>query len=220
MNWERQDNGTYRVIDLSHPIREGMQIYPGDPVPLVERGLVHESDYCHVDRLVLGSHTGTHIDAPYHFLASGARIDEFDVSRFVGRGVIVDVTGKAADEAIEAADLLPYKGKIKAGDFVLFYTGWDRYFGSEAYLDHPYLSPACAEALTSMGVTLVGVDFLNVDPTKQEVFPVHDILLSKDIFIVENIANLVDIGSDTAWFSFLPLKVSSDGSPVRAMAIA
>jgi len=208
-----------KVIDLTHPIQDGIQIFPGDPEPSITRGLVHEDDYCHVDRLNLGSHTGTHIDAPYHFLASGAKMDEFDVNRFVGNGVVVDVTGKTANEAIDAADLASYKQKLKEGDFVMFHTGWDRYFGQELYLNHPYLSPDCAEALVSMGVSLVGVDFLNVDPTKQEVFPVHDILLSKDILIVENIANLIEIGEEQAWFSFLPLKVPSDGSPVRAIAI-
>jgi len=209
----------HRVIDLSHKIQEGMQIYPGDPAPSIGRGLVHESDYCHVDRLNLGSHTGTHIDAPYHFLADGARIDEYEADRFVGKGVIVDATRKKAGESITSDDLVSSAQKIEQGDFVLFRTGWDRYFGTEMYLDHPYLSADLAETLVSMGAALVGVDFLNVDPTRQEIFPVHEILLSKDIFIVENLVNLGDVADDTAWFSFLPLKVSSDGSPVRAIAV-
>jgi kynurenine formamidase len=75
-----------RVIDLSHTIHDGIQIFPGDPVPSVKRGLTHENDYCHVDVLTLGSHTGTHIDAPFHFLKKGKKINEFPVQRFVGDG--------------------------------------------------------------------------------------------------------------------------------------
>ncbi len=56
------------IIDLTHTIHNEIQIYPGDPVPSISRGLTHEKDHCHVDILTLGSHTGTHIDAPYHFL--------------------------------------------------------------------------------------------------------------------------------------------------------
>ena len=208
-----------KIVDLTHPVRTGMQIYPGDPEPKIERFLAHENDYCHVDRFNLGSHTGTHIDAPYHFIPCGLKINELDVSRFVGKGVIVDVTSKGIDGFITSSDLRAYRHLIMEGDFVLFYTGWDKYFGLEKYISHPYLSPDCAEVLMSMGVSLVGVDFLNVDPTKQEIFPVHDILLSKGILIVENLTNLGAIGSDTALFSFLPLRVSSDGSPVRAVAM-
>ena len=65
-----------QIIDLTHTIHDDMQIYPGDPLPSIRRGLTHEKDYCHVDLLTLGSHTGTHIDAPYHFLKDGQKIDE------------------------------------------------------------------------------------------------------------------------------------------------
>ena len=62
-----------KIIDLSHTIHDDIQIYPGDPPPSIRRGLTHEKDYCHVDLLTLGSHTGTHIDAPYHFMKNGKK---------------------------------------------------------------------------------------------------------------------------------------------------
>lgn len=224
------------VIDLTHTIHDDIQIYPGDPaVPSISRGLTHEKDYCHVDVMRMGTHTGTHIDAPFHFLAAGKKIDEISADRFVGNGVLVNVADKPDRGLIEADDLKSYASDIRKGDFVVFYTGRDRFFGTEKYYLHPYLSVECAHFLLNQGVTLVGVDALNVDPTYREVngldelaadlpdeneygYPVHDILLGNDILIVENLCNLDKIKPVRGVYSFLPLKLmESDGSPIRAV---
>ncbi len=223
------------VIDLSHTIHDDIQIYPGDPVPSISRGLTHEKDYCHVDLLKLGSHTGTHIDAPYHFLKDGKRIDELPVRRFVGNGILIDVSHKSERDAIESADLKSYASEIKKGDFIILKTGWDRYFGTPRYLQHPYLSAAGAELLLGAGAALVGIDALNIDSSCQTVmdpeygnadseahedhdYPAHDILLGNDILIVENLCNLDKIRRPQGIYSFLPLKLKgSDGSPIRAV---
>jgi len=223
------------IIDLSHTIHDDIQIYPGDPVPSIKRGLTHEQDYCHVDVLTLGSHTGTHIDAPYHFLKEGNKIDELPVQRFVGKGVLVDVSGKSDRELIEPGDVEPYQNEIAAGDFVILKTGRDKYFGMSQYYLHPYLSPEGAQLLWKMGVSLVGIDAMNVDPTypdsqdsdpsaialpaeEEYGYPVHDILLGNDILIVENLCNLDKIKQVKGVYSFLPLKLKdSDGSPIRAV---
>jgi arylformamidase len=224
-----------KVIDLSHTIHDDIQIYPGDPQPSISRGLTHEKDYCHVDVLTLGSHTGTHIDAPYHFLKEGKTIDELPVERFVGEGVLVDVSAKSDRELIEPGDIEPYETEIAQGDFVILKTGRDKYFGTSRYYRHPYLSAAAALVLLKMGVSLVGIDALNVDPTyygsmdsdsaakdlpdeAQYGYPVHDILLGNDILIVENLCNLDQIIPVKGVYSFLPLKLKgSDGSPLRAV---
>jgi kynurenine formamidase len=224
-----------RIIDLSHTIHDDIQVYPGDPLPSIGRGLTHEKDYCHVDVLTLGSHTGTHIDAPYHFLKNGEKIDELPVVRFVGEGVLVDVSAKSDRELIEPGDIEPYQTEIATGDFVIFKTGRDKYFGTSRYYRHPYLSAEGARFLLKMGVSLVGIDALNVDPTyhgsrdpdpaakelpDEEAYgyPVHDILLGNDILIVENLCNLDQIKPAKGLYSFLPLKLKgSDGSPIRAV---
>jgi kynurenine formamidase len=224
-----------QVIDLSHTIHDDIQIYPGDPAPSIKRGLTHEKDYCHVDVLTLGSHTGTHVDAPYHFLADGKKIDEFPVQRFVGNGVLIDVSGKADRELIEPEDVATYATLIDKGDFAIFKTGRDKYFGTPQYNLHPYLSAEGARFLLQMGVSLVGIDALNVDPTYYEDrdldpsakdlpdeeeygYPVHDILLGNDILIVENLCNLAKIKPVKGLYSFLPLMLKdSDGSPIRAV---
>jgi len=223
------------IIDLTHTIHDEIQIYPGDPVPSISRALTHEKDYCHVDMLKLGSHTGTHIDAPYHFLKGGQRIDEIPVQRFIGNGILVDVSDKSERDLIDSADLKSSTTEIKKGDFVLLRTGWDRYFGTSRYLQHPFLSVDAAGLLVALGVALVGIDALNVDSSYQTEmdpesfkgdsqaladygYPVHDILLGNDILIVENLCNLDKIKQRNGFYSFLPLKLKdSDGSPIRAV---
>jgi kynurenine formamidase len=224
-----------QIIDLSHTIHDEIQIYPGDPVPSIGRGLTHEEDYCHVDVLTLGSHTGTHIDAPYHFIADGKKIDQLPVQRFVGEGVLINLTGKSDREVIEPGDIEPYSAKIQEGDFVVFQTGRDRYFGTSKYYLHPYLRSEGASLLLKLGVSLVGIDAMNIDPTYYDIrdsgssaedlpdeetygYPAHDILLGNDILIVENLCNLGQIEQVKGVYSFLPLKLKdSDGSPIRAV---
>jgi len=227
-----------KVIDLSHTIHNGIQIYPGDPTPSINRFLTHEKDYCHVDILKLGSHTGTHIDAPYHFLKKGMKIDEIPAHRFFGNGVLLDVSGKSDRALIEARDIEPYRSEIKKGDFTVFRTGWDKYFGTPRYFQHPYLSAEGAGLLVEMGVVLVGIDAMNIDSTHQEVmdpdqpvkdagqktedyaYPAHDVLLGNNILIVENLCNLDKIKQVRGLYSFLPLKLKdTDGSPIRAVYI-
>jgi len=226
-----------KIIDLSHIIHDDIQIYPGDPAPSIRRGLTHEKDYCHVDVLTLGSHTGTHIDAPFHFFKKGKKIDEFPVQRFVGDGVLIDVSGKSDRELIEPEDVEAYRTEIAEGDFVIFRTGRDKYFGTPRYYLHPFLSPQGAQLLVKMGVSLVGIDALNIDPTYYEIteadtsaknlpdaeeygYPVHDILLGNDLLIVENLCNLEKIRQIKGIYSFLPLKLKdADGSPIRAVFI-
>jgi len=223
------------IIDLSHTIHDDIPVYPGDPVPSIKRGLTHEEDYCHVDVLTLGSHTGTHIDAPYHFLKNGKKIDEIPIQRFVREGVLVDVSAKPDLAVIGPEDIEPYRVDIASGDFVVLKTGRDKYYGTEQYYRHPYLSAAGATILLELGVSLVGIDAMNVDPTYHDSqdsdpaanalpdeeeygYPVHDILLGNGILIVENLCRLDQIPSVKGVYSFLPLKLKdSDGSPIRAV---
>jgi kynurenine formamidase len=109
------------VIDLTQTIHDDIPIYPGDPTPSINRFLTHEKDYCHVDILKLGSHTGTHIDAPYHFLKKGMKIDQIPVHRFLGHGVLVDVSGKSERALIETRDIEPYRKRSKRG--ILLFSG-------------------------------------------------------------------------------------------------
>lgn len=207
-----------KIIDLSHEIRGGMQVVPGDPEPAVERHLIHEKDGCHVDRLVLGTHTGTHVDVPYHWLPDGKTLDQVYLARFIGRGVVVDVRRLPANASIGPAHLKAVLDGIVPGIFVLFHTGWDRYFGTDTYMDHPYLEAETIALLVDRQVGLVGIDAMSIDASRGSVFPAHDQFLGRDILIVENLCHLDQVCDVSGFFSFLPLKVAgTDGSPIRAV---
>lgn len=210
-----------KIIDLTHEIHTGMMAYPGDPVISLEEACTHEEDGCHVDYLMCGSHAGTHIDAPYHFLAEGKSITDYPVSRFIGEGVVADLRHKKAGEAITEEDLLPLQEAVCKGDFLLMQTGWCEKYGEKAYLNHPYVSKEAARLLVKWGVSIVAVDFLNVDPTLWEQWDTHPIFLGNEVLIVENVNNSLELDPEKRYcFCFAPMKLrGSDGAPVRAYAV-
>ena len=179
-----------KVIDLSHKLTNRMQTYPGDPDVRIEAWDTHDAGGCQVDKLYLGSHSGTHIDAPWHFSRHGSRIDELPLDRFIAYGTIVKVQDKQAGESIKKNDIEPVLALISPGEFLVFQTGWDRYFGKEAYLHHPYLSEELAATILELGVSLVGIDALSIDPTTEGTFKAHSILMPREVLIVENLCNL------------------------------
>lgn len=207
------------IIDLTHEIKNGMMIYPGDPEISISEGLTHDRDYCHVDQFHLNSHTGTHIDAPLHFLPEGKPITDFSAEAFLRHGIAIDLRHKKASEPITKEDISSVR--LKKGDAAVLVTGWYRYFGTEEYLKHPYLSKEAAEYLVDQGVSIVAVDFLNVDQTCGDAWDAHNILLGSERLIVENLDNTFALEFEKSYlFSFLPLKVlGTDGSPIRAIAI-
>lgn len=214
-----------RIIDLTHDIVTGMPVYPGDPEVEISPFMIHEKDYCHVDSLHIGSHTGTHIDAPFHFLDAGKRITDFPVSYFIGSGVIIDLRTKEENTPITISDLSAYTDLMNKADFCILMTGWDRCWGSAAYERHPYLDPQAARLLVDCGIRIVATDGLNIDSTVTEEFDSHPILLGAETLIVENLTNAEALWDENAsgamlmpgTFSFVPLKLdSSDGAPIRA----
>jgi arylformamidase len=208
-----------RFYDLSHRIENGMTIFPGDPIPDIQRADSTQAAWL-VSALFLGSHTGTHIDAPSHFFPGGRTIDSIEVERFVIPGVVVPALGLEDDQPIGAELLEGALPQLPKGGGVIVRTDWSQYWGRERYFRHPFLSPEAAEALISARVGIVGIDALNVDSTVRETDRVHELLLGNDVLIVENLTGLVQLKPGTIYqFSFLPLLLPGlDGSPVRAVA--
>lgn len=207
------------LIDLTQPVRSGMPVYPGDPPVDVRTCATHETHGYAAARIELGTHSGTHVDAPFHFFAGGATLDAYPPSRFFGTGAVLDLrrAGRELDEdtvraAAEAA------GGLRPGDFAVLWTGWDTHFGDDRMAEHPYLTPDAARALVEAGVSLVATDALNVDPSTGEDLPVHPLLLQANVLIVENLCGLEALGAGRTRFAFVPLQlVGVDGSPVRAV---
>lgn len=206
--------------DLTQPFETGMQTFPGDPSVSVEPAATMDEDGCRVTALQCGTHCGTHIDAPSHILPDGNSLDGYPLDRFVFDVRVVDCSGLDPRELIPAT-VLP---DDDAGDMVVCRTGWDDYWGTERYLDHPYFSPEAADRCVEAGWSL-GLDTLNPDPTptehasrdEPEGFPAHQLLLGNDLFILENLTNLA--GLDRCRLFAFPLALpDADGSPVRAVA--
>ncbi|KAI0688452.1 putative cyclase [Cytidiella melzeri] len=227
------------IVDLSYQLNAQTQIYPGDPEFSSCPHLTLSTDGIRVQRISLGSHTGTHIDAPAHFVEDGQTVDDIPLSSLIGPAVVVDLTesGRGRDlqkrEIIQVDDLLPYGTRMRrlteAGESVilLLRTGWSKYWGTEGYVDHPFLSPDAAQWLVDIGIRVLGIDafspdetmLVHLEGTPETTFEVHKIILGAGAIIAENLTNL-DVIQDGEWtVSLLPLKLEgSDGSPVRACA--
>lgn len=208
-----------KIVDLSFTLAAGIPIYPGDPVPTIEPVALIEQEGFNVAQLSLGSHSGTHIDAPYHFFAQGERIDQINLHGCLGSALIVDVSRKQPLEAITLQDLAAFRAQFTGRDMVLLRTDWSKYWGSETYFRHPFLSREAGAFLFEQGIRTLGIDALNVDQTGQEDFYTHDLFLGAGGLIVENLTNLAAVDFDHPMVSVLPLKLAGcDGSPVRAVA--
>jgi kynurenine formamidase len=210
-----------RIVDLSHPINAETQVYPGDPVVQLSPATTIERDGYNVLNVSMGSQTGTHVDAPYHFLADGARIDAMDLSMFVGPATVVDVRGLAPRSTIAWARLEPAVAQMASGSILVVHTGWSRHWRSPAYLDHPYLGQDAAEGIVAAGIRTVGIDAMSVDETPPPGgYVAHDALLGAGGAIVENLTNLDAVDFEQPLLSVLPIRLAdADGAPVRAVAL-
>ncbi|MGH1525224.1 cyclase family protein [Leifsonia sp. L25] len=213
-----------RVIDLSHPIHSGMTVFPGDPSVRVEPAVTIAEAGVSVLRLELGSHTGTHVDAPSHTVEGGATIDAVDLGRLVGPARVIDVSGLPPRTRIRPEDVRDALRAIEPGTIVLVRTGWSTQFDEPGYLDHPYLDVGIATALLDAGVTVVGVDALNPDETvaddPEPSLPFHDVFLGAGGLIIENLTGLDRVTAASPRFVGLPLPIAGgDGAPLRAVVI-
>ncbi len=210
-----------RLVDLSHPLTESVPIYPGDPEPKIFTATTVAADGYNLSHVHIGTQTGTHIDAPFHFRDDGATVDRMPLALTVGPGVVVRVPGKRPFEEITLADLEPHRDRLGPGRIVLFATGWYENAGSERFFEHPFLAADVGRALLDAGVRTIAIDTLNADRTGGDEFPIHDAFAAAGGFIAENLAGTAALtpGVDPLLL-LLPLDlVGCDGAPVRAVAL-
>ena len=209
-----------KIVDLSWEFTAETPIYPGDPEPSVTVATTLENEGYNLSTLVMGTQTGTHVDAPYHFSNSGETIDNMELDFFLGEAVVVRVTDKKADEAITLEDIEPYKEEICEGKIVLFNTNWYKTRGTDEFFHHPYVNGDVAKYLVDNGVRFIGIDTINADQTGGTEFPVHDLFSEKRLMIGENWAFFDQIDFERPYVIALPMKlIGCDGSPVRAIAV-
>jgi len=210
-----------KVIDLTMILKTGAPVFPGYPTPIVHTWVTIEKAGYYANLLMFVEHTGTHVDAPAHFVKDAPTIDEVPPDRFMGKAIVIDVsklppkgtiTDKIIDEAVK-------KMGIELGPewIVLFYTGYDAKAGTPEWFEHPGLDESGAKYLAEKNVKAVGIDAPSID---QEPFPGHKILLPKGIVIYENLTNLKELIGKKFEFIALPLKIEKGSAgPVRAIAI-
>lgn len=215
------------IIDLTMTLREGLMTFPVHWHPMVEITQLgrFEVEGRESRKLILGTHTGTHVDAPRHFVQNGTTIEHTDPEIYHGPARVLDFTD-LPDKTEVTLDMV--KDRIGA-DFpprILFRYDWDRRLNNlEYYSHHPYLSEPACEWLVSQGVKLVGFDAPMPDDPRngrgsEKDSPNHTILLGAGVAILEYLVNLSQIPAGDFILSALPLKIDGgDGSPVRAVAI-
>lgn len=198
------------ILDLTVPLNEATPVYPGDPKPEIKPAGVLERDGYQDHAITLGTHIGTHIDAPAHMVEDGKTLDQMPIEQFVGRGVCVKVENKVFDiETIRAAG-------IQEGDIVLFHTGFDKSYHDPAYFeDYPQIPEDVANYLVEQKVSMVGMDMCSPD---HEPFKIHKLLLSNNVLIIENLTNLDKLFGENFEVVAMPLNLQIDGAPARVIA--
>jgi arylformamidase len=211
------------VVDLTHELANGMPIYPGDPAPSFESYATLDKNGVNLTRLTLGSHTGTHTDAPKHFIRGGASVDQIPPSKLVGEAYVTDLSQVQTGAGITAADLkMRLEGKVRADDFVLCYTGCsERWEDKSIQTNYTYFTKDSAEYLVSKKIRAVGVDYLSVEKFAAVDPVAHKTLLGAGIFIIESLnSSLKKFLGQRILLICLPIKLQGgDGSPSRVLAI-
>lgn len=210
-------------IDLTLKISPQLPSFPRSPQPQFITWAKNETDGYNLELIFLSSHSGTHIDAPFHFIDNGLKIDQIPLERLVCNAILFRIK-KGQNQSITKKDITKFEkkhGKISHNSTIIFATGWYKNLLKKHYFDNnPGLSIDAARYLASKKINLVGIDSPSIDLGKDSNFSAHHVLLNKDILIVENLCNLEKISGVYFKLIVLPLKLKgATGSPVRAIAI-
>jgi len=208
-----------KPIDLTLVITPKTPMFPGSPAPQFIQWNAIERDGYNLEIAVLSTHTGTHLDAPYHFCRLGARLHQIPVDRLMRRATLI----RTDSNQISRKDLVRFEdtyGAIRKDATIILHTGWSRNIKKQSYFEkNPGLAPDAAKHLASKKINMVGIDSPSIDPGSSTDFAAHRILAENNILIVENLVNLDKIPQQHFELIVLPLKINgATGSPVRAVA--
>jgi kynurenine formamidase len=206
------------VIDLSLKISKSLKVFPGSPQPTFVPWSTLSAQGYDSEAIFMSTHTGTHMDAPSHFVAGRPSIEKIPPSRLVSEAVVVKIR-KKANQLIERDDLMRHD--IGENQAVVIRTGWEGMIRARNYMTaNPGLSGGAAKFLVSKKVPVVAIDGSSIDAGPDAHFTAHKILLGGNVLIVENLCNLSKLKSDRFTLVVAPLKLQgSTGSPVRALAL-
>jgi len=209
-----------KIIDLTHPISEGMPVYPGTEPPVLKPECTIDGIGFAEKQITMFSHTGTHIDAPAHLIKGAKTLDKFSVDQFYGTALVMNCTNIKGN-TIGPKQLESYTENLEKVDFILIYTGWSRYWGKAEYFEnYPVLSFDAADWLSKFSLKGVGLDTISADKIDTVEYEVHKSFLGKNTVIIENLTNFNLLPSNQFILSCFPLSLKdADGSPVRAVGI-
>ena len=202
-----------KILDVTVSLAPGMPAYPGDPPFEIEPVRRHGDAPFQLSRMSLATHSGTHVDAPAHFVPGGATVDELPLEILLGKARVVEVVVR---ERVERADLeaLDLRDDLR----VLLKTRMSGQLQRPGFQeDHVYLSQDAALYLAQAGIKLVGFDYLSIDRFGSTDFPAHHALLGAGVVIVEGL-DLSAVEAGEYDMSCLPLRVlGGDGAPARVV---
>ncbi|MBI5378061.1 MAG: cyclase family protein [Thaumarchaeota archaeon] len=211
-----------KPVDLTLTISQDIPSFPGSPKPHFIPWAEIKKEKYNLEMLFLSTHTGTHVDAPYHFIKNGKKIHQIGPERFLCDAILIRVKG-VPNYRITKNDIIQFErknGVIPTGSAVIFHTGWNEEFPKRGFFEkNPGLSASAAKYLSSKKINLVGIDSPSIDIGADSSFSAHKILLKSDVLILENLCNLDKIKKTYFGIIALPLKIhGATGSPVRALA--
>ena len=195
------------MIDISLPLDSGLITYPGDARLETYDYKTHEKDGVHITRLLLETHTGTHIDAPFHAMSDGVKLASIPLSKLNGHATVINVKG----DAVHAADIPDNTEKR-----LLIRSKNSGMYGGEFRTDFCYIAMDAAEKMASMKLDLVGLDYLSIEQFGTKGMPVHKKLLENSVVILEGLS-LLEVNPGKYELVCLPMKLDLDGGPCRAV---
>jgi arylformamidase len=210
------------TYDITLPVVPDLCVWPGDPrVEIAPDARIEEGDGCNTSRLAFGSHTGTHVDAPWHFFQDGAKLDEIPLDRFIGPCYVAEIPHEVRRIMPDHLDAAAIPGDTRR---LLLKTAnsafWDRPHPWHFDPSYAGLGAEAAEWVVSRGIGLVGVDYLSIEPYGEDGHPAHHRLLGNGVLIIEGL-DLRHVQSGAYHLTCLPLRLlRGDGAPARAILTA
>jgi len=213
-----------KFVELNHALEDGMKAYPGLPSPKIGAFLDHKASRSryggkaefYIGKVEMVCNISTYLDSPFHRYPDGANLSQIPLEMVAG------VPGIVLDAVVSSNHSITFDCKEAelCGRAVLIRTGWDQRWGTDSYWEPgPYLAEEFTDLLIRSKATLVGVDFWNVDNTKDPARPAHTRLLASNILIVEHLCNLSILPRTGFRFYAIPLRIVRGASfPVRAFA--
>ncbi len=205
-----------KYYDISVDIKEDMLVYPGDPKVIISSvSAIENGDLYNLSSLKFGSHTGTHMDAPNHFVDGGVTVDQLPLDHFIGKAKVFDMGERDCIDVKSLASL-----DITEGDIILFKTKNSQLMEKGVFdKKYVYITPEAALSLVNKGIKTVGIDFLTVEQYGVDSPDTHYAFLENNVVILEGL-NLTGIKEGEYHLISQPLKIKNgNGSPMRAILV-